>query len=443
MSRLKAIFLVSILFVAMPKLYSQNFSLSSVHIGKLNEAHNARQRLVRYYRYLRKDSLKNNRLLLKKYRRSIDSTYYSTGLKKRNWFWNRSKQFEEKELLEKVYLLDSISDDSMDEAIVEETRGIKMTERLPYDSMLVFMKNVDYPDSLDSGVSPVQFKSNTTLNALLHSSSLSGEGSLPHNQALPAKHSELTNELPVMFDKAIPHDLRENGPPVMDGEKIKSMVNEEVIDKGEDYFIQHGDALLGGRNEIAKLLKKYREFSSMKNSDERIKRTSLKGKTLKEHLLIGCNFNISSLVPLSIDFSPQLGYKFNKGFATGVALNYRFSFADSLANKTYPAPTSRSYRGFAIYEILKSFFTLVEFERSKGPSKLNDLGAQTWKNSVFAGFGKRFLIHPKLYMTMTALYNLNLEKENAVDPQKFQLRFGFQLSEIAMRKKFFLFDPNK
>jgi hypothetical protein len=445
MSQLKVFFLVLFLFVITPKLYSQNFSLSRAHIGKLNEASNGRQRVIRYYRYFRRDSLKNNRLLLKKYRRSIDSAYYySTGLKKSNWFWNRSKQFKGKEgLFAKVYLSDSISKDSMVGAIAEGTRGIKMTQRLPYDSILFYVKNVDYPDHLDSGVSPEQFKSNTTLNALSDFSPPSGAGSVSHDQLLPAKHGELTNELPVVFDKATPHDIWENVPPVMDEENIKSTVNKEVIDKGKDYFIQHGDAVLRGRNEIAKLLKKYREFSSMKNSDEGIKRASLKGKTLKEHLLIGCNFNIPSVVPLSIDFSPQVGYKFNKRCATGVALNYRFSFADSIASKRHLAPTSRSYRGFVTYEIIKSFFTLVEFERSKGKFKSDDRDTQVWKNAVFAGLGKRFLIHPKLYMTITTLYNLNFEKQNAVDPRRFQVRFGFQISELAMRKKLYLFDPNK
>jgi hypothetical protein len=75
--------------------------------------------------------------------------------------------------------------------------------------------------------------------------------------------------------------------------------------------------------------------------------------------------------------------------------------------------------------------------------KTDDHIKKQWKSNYFIGAGKKFLVHPKLYLTTTLLYNLNNDTKNPVHPRRFQVKVGFQLSELATRKKKIYYNPNR
>ena len=47
-----------------------------------------------------------------------------------------------------------------------------------------------------------------------------------------------------------------------------------------------------------------------------------------QRIIIGGNFKINRKESVTIDFTPQLGYRFNKQLAAGVGLSYRFDFGN-------------------------------------------------------------------------------------------------------------------
>jgi len=119
------------------------------------------------------------------------------------------------------------------------------------------------------------------------------------------------------------------------------------------------------------------------------------------------------------------------------------SFADSIKSQWYISPKNSAYKIFVNYDVIKGFFAYGELERSGISLKSNDKSAKTWKNNYFFGAGKKFLVHPKLYMTTTFLYNLNDEIHNPVHPRRFQVKIGFQTSELMTRKKKIYYNPNR
>jgi hypothetical protein len=169
----------------------------------------------------------------------------------------------------------------------------------------------------------------------------------------------------------------------------------------------------------------------------------MQGKTIWERLVVGGNFNVVSTTPISVDISPQLGYKFTSRFVVGVGMNYRHTFADSIKNNWYVSPKNTSVKGFINYEVMKGFFAYGEGESSFFADNSNDNSKVKWENNYFIGIGKKIAIHSKLYLNTTILYNLNPESPNQIYPRRFQIRIGFQLSELVTRKERISYDPNR
>jgi hypothetical protein len=208
-----------------------------------------------------------------------------------------------------------------------------------------------------------------------------------------------------------------------------------------DHFANQKEALQAAQNNATKLLGKYREYFNSGDSTVGVKRTSLKGKTWHERIVLGGNFNIVSTSPFSLDLSPLVGYRFNTKFYAGIGANYRQTFGDSLRYINYISPTNTSVRVFASYDLIKNFFAYAEAEAAGLKIKSKESITNGWRFNYFIGLGKKLLIHPKVFMTITAIYNLNGENNNPAYPQKFQVRLGFQTSDLAFRKKKIYYNP--
>lgn len=240
-----------------------------------------------------------------------------------------------------------------------------------------------------------------------------------------------------------PEDLKNQYASYTNLDSLQTRGKDFAVEKAMDYLDQNPAVLQGAQNHISKLMSKYREFTNASDLTTAVKHTSLKGRKFRERLVIGGHFNLASTKPLSIDFSPQLGYRFNTRFFLGIGMNYRTTFGDSIKNGYYVSPNNTSYKAMASYDIIRAFYGYAEWEKSGMVTSQNDKSSRMWRDNFFVAIGKKFLIHPKIYFTLTALYNLNNEAKNPVHPNRFQVRMGFQLSELATRAKQLNYDPNR
>jgi hypothetical protein len=159
----------------------------------------------------------------------------------------------------------------------------------------------------------------------------------------------------------------------------------------------------------------------------------MKGRPFRDHLYLAANVQMLSTQPLSIDFSPMIGYRFNKLFLAGIGGNYRQTFKDSIPMLS---PSVLGYKAFASYDLLRSFFMYGEFDRnSPGLSKAENGVKRVWKNAAFVGIGRRFIIHPKLEVTLLFMYNFLHENNDLVYPNAWNVKVGFQSSELGFLKR--------
>ena len=122
-------------------------------------------------------------------------------------------------------------------------------------------------------------------------------------------------------------------------------------------------------------------------------------------------------------------------------MNYRATFGDSINYSWNVSSRNVAVKAFTSYEFINSWFLYGESQFTNLGK--NEGGKSEWNANYFIGIGKKFLVHPKLHMTLTGLYNLNSETQNELYPQRFQIRVGFQTSDLAFRKKQINYDPNR
>jgi hypothetical protein len=255
--------------------------------------------------------------------------------------------------------------------------------------------------------------------------------------ALPSQFAQ-TTEL-----KSISGNIKQNYEQYTDTEKLKDQGKEKAITEAIDYFAEHADKLNMSHAKVSKLLNKYRDIANSDDLGKAIKKTSLQGKTFWERLVIGGNFSIVSTDPVCLDLSPQLGFKFTTRFVIGIGMNYRHTFSDTIKSKWYVLPKNTSFSMFSSYEVVKGFVGYAEGEHSDIAGHINDRSLRRWKSNYFIGIGKKISLTSKVYMNTLLLYNLNKQDQNPVHPRRFEIRFGFQLSELVTRKERISYDPNR
>jgi hypothetical protein len=227
---------------------------------------------------------------------------------------------------------------------------------------------------------------------------------------------------------------------IMKPDDLKSAVGDKAQSAAPDYFANHAEKLTAAQSKVSGLMNKYRSVTNSSDLSNAVKKTSLEGKTFKERIVLGGNFNVVSTSPVSVDLAPLIGYRLNSKFYTGISAKYRQTFGDSLKLGRYITSKNSSLRLFVNYDLIKNFFGYVEIERAGSRTKWSDAASLKWTNNYFLGLGRKMLIHPKLYMTITALYNLNSQEQNITYPNRFQVRLGFQTSDLAFRKKNVYYD---
>ena len=432
----------------------QCVGLSKAHEEKLYRNFSGHKRLLRYYKYFRRDSIQFIEGQNRRHKKRLDSLWTEEKKIRR-----REKDRANSGLAEDSILFKRIGEWS---ALKKETNISDSVKEMTRDELrqLVLEKGKQHPgfqialeqyqlgnDSLTWDDLTKQAPGLDTLSELFNSSPdelctaaaksvehyFSGESSMTKLK----EGNRYLNQL-----KSLRTGYEQQYKQYTDKEALEQHGKDKVSEKALDYFADHEKELGAAQKKVSKLLGKYREFTNSENLEDAVKHTSMKGKTFKEHLVLGGNFNVISTEPVSIDVSPQVGYKITTKFFVALGMSYRLSFRDSIRNSKYVSPHNTSFELSTSYDLIKSFYAYAEWKKS-GIKINSEPTTYRWMDNYFIGIGKRFLVHPKVYLTLTALYNLNNTDNNPAYPKRFQIRVGFQLSELATRKKKIYYDPNR
>lgn len=220
---------------------------------------------------------------------------------------------------------------------------------------------------------------------------------------------------------------------LQDSTARKEMAKKKAEEMAMQYISENPSILEGVQKKMSLLMKKYSTIVNSNDLSTAVKRTSLSGRTFSERLVIATNFQLLSIDPFSVDLAPQIGYRFNSLFSLGLGGTYRKTFNDSIPSLS---PEVFGYKAFVSYDILNSFFAYGEYaQNSPGVTVKEGISQRIWKPAALLGVGRRFSLHKNVDMTVVALYNFIHSPGDPVYPRPFMVRFGFQLSDVALLKK--------
>jgi len=233
--------------------------------------------------------------------------------------------------------------------------------------------------------------------------------------------------------KAMQSDYKNQMNALSDSAARRELARQKAEELAIDYLEKNPQILQSAQKKMSLLMMKYSFLASSNDLSTGVKRTSLQGRAFRERIVAAANFQLLAIEPVTIDFSPQLGFKFNTRFAVGAGGMYRQTFTSAVPAF---APDVFGYKGFASYDVANSFFAYGEYARnSPGVIILEDHTRRIWKPAALLGVGRKVSIHKSIDMTALALYNILWKPGDPVYPRPFMVRVGFQLSEVALLKR--------
>lgn len=420
-----------ILFLFLPlTAYSQSFniSLSPVHQKKISGIESGHKRMKKYYKFYKKDSSQHFKRLNRKQKKDWDSTMRAARKDERlrrklgdRYPMVVNNQVDSINKQMKAYrstLNDTTQSDSVRAEAKEKLKELAVT-RLKMDPTYAAIESQygEMPDSLTWKYLSQRVPLADSLSGLFNDPKdlISFSASLIERQLLNrADLSSMAGANAKMLQlKGMTSSFRGKYNPEHSKDSLKQVGKDKLAEKALDYFAQNPGKLEAASQKASRLFSKYRSFTSSTDLKDATRQTSMEGTTFFQKFVFGGTFNVVSTKPISVDLSPQLGYRFSTKFFVGVGMRYRATFSDSLKYSWYVSPKNTAAKLFASYDIYKSWYTYVEGELT-GQSRpaATQEEKNKWYPNYFIGGGRRFLIHPKVYMTLSALYNLNGQSEN-------------------------------
>ncbi|MEO1099409.1 MAG: hypothetical protein AAFX57_16890 [Bacteroidota bacterium] len=400
--------------------HAQTFKvrLSQKHLNKVERAKDGRSRLKKYRKFYSKDSLKQAKKEKKFWKHKSDSL-----LKARRK--GKPGQYEEV-YTKQIPKADSTLLDSAKNIAVSEAKDVAQNS----------------PEYIKGQQKLNELKGNVDLNQLKNKDSLTSyAGNYAQQQAEDqlgqvAGMSDLQKQRVELEGLTqLQEQYKSDYGGYADPEKLRTEGKSMASEQAAAFMAQHGDKVAAIQKKISRLQRKYIKLPNSNDLSSAVKRTSLTGRTFKERLVIGGNFNINNIDPLSLDLSPQLGYRFNKRFTVGVGGTYRQTFSDSLATSPAIPADTYGFRGFSSYDVFKNFFAYGEYEQMAKEVTQADRKKTEWVDGLLIGLGREISVHPKLNMNVMVLYNFINEQENPIYGRRWVVRVGFQLSELALLKR--------
>jgi hypothetical protein len=383
-------------------------SLSAKHQKQLNSIQDPRKKLIRYYKFFRKDSALNAKRQMKAFKKSVDSTLQAEEVRDKVQRLSKRKPLRLKKLMAKF----------------PRTVLLERTQNNPGQTQADMKGIQEIPQGIPSNV-PSTDVDKTEVDPITRLPDVN----LPATDIASSRLSSLEiDSLSSMKTRITTEDILQ---------KSKA----ELAQRAEK-ILEESNALPNAQRKVSALLSKYREFTNSNDLSSAVKQKSLRGKSFFERLVVDMNANMVSTDPFAIDVSLSIGYKVNKNLSFGLGGSRRIAFADSIENTFFIAPSALSYRSFIVHDLYKGFFAHAEWQKCSFKSPRDESGSKDWTDNIFIGVGKRVPIHPRFFMTLTALYNLKSEDENPLYSRRFQLRVGIQTSELATRRKKLYYNPN-
>lgn len=266
-----------------------------------------------------------------------------------------------------------------------------------------------------------------------------------HNETIVMNHLSKTEQFSRVSEvkkyqseldkfKALPRQYKTQAEKLADSVYIKEEAKKKAEDLAMRYVTAHPELIQGVQKKMNLLMKKYSVVPNSNDLSTAIKRSSLKGRTIKERLVFASNFQVYRTNPLTIDLSPSVGYKLNRNFVVGAGGNYRQTFsADTIPNL---AAEVFGYKAFVSHDLFSNFFAYGEFDRnSRGFNIEGRKLSAEWRNAAFGGVGRKVRVHAKVEMIILMMYNFIHQQNDVVYPRRFVVKVGFQNSEIALLKR--------
>lgn len=185
----------------------------------------------------------------------------------------------------------------------------------------------------------------------------------------------------------------------------------------------------------AQRYKKKSDTEQNTNDDEEEPETadSSKWRKFVKKLTFGGNFGAQFGQVTFVDLSPLVGYRATDKLTVGIGGTYNlldFRYTDQYGTKyreTYHVYGGRTFGQFAFY---KNLFAHAEYEALNVPDRRTNYAERAWMTTPLIGGGYRSQIGRRSYFNITALYNLNFERNSDIFPiyaSPLVLRVGFSL----------------
>lgn len=222
----------------------------------------------------------------------------------------------------------------------------------------------------------------------------------------------------------------------IDAKNANALLKKAGVDPVPDYFAAHQADLQAGIKRLEKLKKKYGSIPDSRYLPKHPP-SDMKGKALIERLVPGLNFQFFQQSSLTMaDLSPFVMYRFTSCWRAGIGGTYRLQFNNKV-QLVHPHDAF-GYRLMTDYSIISGFNVHVEGEWMKMVPydpitnfKLTDSEKKQWIPGLYLGILKHYKISPMINGNFQVLYNF-LYQRNGVYPNRFNIRFGF---ELALKKK--------
>ncbi|MBC6427302.1 MAG: hypothetical protein GDA51_12755 [Ekhidna sp.] len=173
--------------------------------------------------------------------------------------------------------------------------------------------------------------------------------------------------------------------------------------------------------------KKYDVLPDLSKEEEGIKRNSLKGKSWKKRLFLNGNIAIQSTLPLILDFNVQLGYYWSRKLSGGVGLLYRERFKERDSASIVISGDSHGYSFFISYDVAKVLFLYGEAQSVINEPLIGETKNKgTWQHAYLLGAGRRFNLSKRVILSTMLLYDLNY-KNNTLSRRSLMPRIGYSL----------------
>jgi hypothetical protein len=222
---------------------------------------------------------------------------------------------------------------------------------------------------------------------------------------IPTSNTEMDEfkKYPDLMSKVnqpnLPKDVNMSG--IEEGMNSEDLVEQGKV-VGAEHFEGKQELLEGAVGNMQKLKKKYSTVLSSNDLSTATKRSSLKGKKLKERLIFGGSFQLYIDRSSVIDLNPEVSYYLNKELNIGLGGNYRLDF-DGFGKSDKPA--IYGWRTFAEHSILAGFYGHIELEALHLDSSVES--SKNWSHSVLSGLEKRIRLSETVEGQITMLYNFS------------------------------------